>query len=433
MKSNRGMTLQLFRLLILAGICAFLFFILLHVCTGYLISKYYPGSELQLQMIENRIKNFENYISDHAIPATDTAALLNWCGRQPMVLMEIYRDNILYFNSKYVYSDPLIDHNIKTTRYDWYSYYEVLFADGPAEVLVYSDESYILNSWLTIAALILSGIVFTVIVLAGIRKTIQYIYLLCDEIQIMGSGDLEHPVTVKGNNELGLLAKELDHMRSALFYHRQNELDMIRQNQDMITSLSHDLRTPLAKLLLYTEIIQNNKYKDKLQLRRYLVRICEKGSQIKEISDHLLKYSLSQSQPQEIETLISSYRTAFYDRLSEMTDYLKAHGFPVECDIDWRETQIRYNDLFLNRILDNIVSNIDKYAEKSYPVIMRSVDTGYYIGVSVKNIQSSCCDCAESNGVGIESIRAMMRQMSGSCTIKQTETAFEITLLFPKT
>ena len=63
---------------------------------------------------------------------------------------------------------------------------------------------------------------------------------------------------------------------------------------------------------------------------------------------------------------------------------------------------------------------------------MSSVYTGHFIGVSVRNFQSSGCDCIESNGIGIESIRTMMRQMDGSCTVEQTETAFEITQLFPK-
>ena len=238
----------------LAGVCAIIFLSTILACSNLLVNKYFPGSDLQLQMTEKRIENFESYISKNNVSATDSDELMQWCDKQPMILMEIYRDGILYFNSSYSYEDPLIDQNIETPRYSWYSYYELHFADGPAEVRVYSDESYILNTWITIGAIVLSGVLFITVVLLGIRKTIRYIYLLCDEIQIMGSGDLEHPVTVKGQNELGLLAKELDQMRSALSYHGQREQAMIKQSNDMITGLSHDLRTPLTKLLLYTEI-----------------------------------------------------------------------------------------------------------------------------------------------------------------------------------
>ena len=128
------------------------------------------------------------------------------------------------------------------------------------------------------------------------------------QIQIMGSGDLEHPVTVRG---------------------------------------------------------QNDRCTDKKHLEKYLARIHEKGLQMKEISDHLLKYSLSQGMPEALIMQSTSFQSAFFDRLSELIDYLTEHGFAVECDIDWIETQIRYNDLYLNRILDNIASNINKYAEKN--------------------------------------------------------------------
>lgn len=430
MKNIRGLSLQLLKLLLLAGICAAIFFLAFTLCGKLLIRNHFPGSKLQLQMVERRIIKFQDYISDNKLAAADTAELLSWCDRQPMVLMEIYRNNILYFNSTYIYTDPLNEQNIETPRYDWYSYYNVKFADGPAEVLIYSDESYVLNSWITITATVLSGGVFFIAVFVGIRRTIRYIYLLCDEIQMMGNGDLEHPVTIRGNNEIGLLAKELDQMRSALFYHRQKEQDMIRQNNDIITRLSHDLRTPLTKMLLYTEIVESERYEDKEQLLLYLARIHEKGNQIKEISDHLLKYSLSKRESGALGVQKVSFSAALFEHLSEMADYLAENGFIIECDDNWPEMEISINELYLERILDNIASNIDKYAERACPVIIRFRQNDQYAGIMVSNRKSSGYEQSESNGVGIESIYTMMQQMKGKCMVEQSKTEYAISVLF---
>ena len=432
MKNIRGMSMQLLRLLMLAGIFSVSIFVFIHVCSDWLIQQNFYGSDVQKWMSEKRIENFRDYVSKHTISSTDTGELMSWCNKHPMVLMEIYRNNILCFNSNYTYTYPLIEQNIEMFRYDWYSYYELQFADGPAEVLIYSDESYILNKWITIAAIVFSGTLFIIFVLCGIRKTIRYIYLLCDEIQIMGGGDLEHPVTVSGSNELGMLARELDQMRSALLYHRKNEQDMIKQNNDMIICLSHDLRTPLTKLLLYTEIIQNKKYKDEQQLLQYLARIRRKCFQMKEISDHLFQYSLVQGELKTLETQSISLQNAFFERFSELTDYLSAHGFIVDCRIDWDETLINVNELLLDRILDNLISNIEKYAEKTYPVIIRPIEEKHFIGFIVKNMRTLSCEQTESSGVGIESIRTMMQQMNGICVIDQTNTMFELSILFTK-
>lgn len=432
MKNIRSMSMQLLRLIMLAGTCSILLLTGIHLCSNLLIKKSFPGSKLQLLMTEKRIEKFRDYITKNSLSATDSEDLIQWCNEQPMILMEIYRGDILCFNSYYSYANPLVEQNIKKPRYSWYSYYELLFADGPADVLVYSDESYVLNTWITIGSIILSGTLFITIILIGIRKTIRYIYLLCDEIQIMANGDLEHPISVKGQNELGMLAKELDQMRSMLYYHHQKEQDIIKQNNDMITGLSHDLRTPLTKLMLYAEIIHNDKCTDKQQLIKYLDRIHEKSLQMKEISEHLLKYSLSHRMGETAIAQKTSFHTAFFDRLSELTDYLLEYGFVVECDIDWKIIQICYNDFCLDRILDNIVSNIEKYADKTYPVLIRSVESDNSAGISIKNTLSPFYDEAESSGVGIENIRTMMQRMNGKCSVNYTKTEFEILILFPK-
>ncbi len=431
MKNIRGMSLQLLRLLMLAGTCSVILLVCVYFCSDMLIGKYFPRSGLQAYMVQKRLESFSNYIEEHDLAVTDTADLMSWCDKQPMVLMEIYRGNLLYFNSNYLYSDPLSEQNIEANRYKWHFYYEVQFSDGPADILMYSDESYILRSWSALAAVTLAGALFIVIVLIGIRQTVRYIYLLCDEIQIMGSGNLDHPVTIRGHNELGLLATNLDQMRSALLYHRQKEQEMIRQNYDMITGLSHDLRTPLTKLLLYAEIIQHGKYENKQQLLMYLQKINEKCSQMEEITNHLMRYSLSQSSPNMPSTRIVSFQDAFFDRLSEMASYLSLRGFTIDCSIDWSRQLICINEFYLERILDNIISNLEKYADKAFPVEIRFIRNDRCAGIAVKNVQSAHYDASQSSGVGIENVRTMMQQMNGSCTVSRIKNVFEITVLFP--
>ena len=108
-------------------------------------------------------------------------------------------------------------------------------------------------------------------------------------------------------------------------------------------------------------------------------------------------------------------------------------GFKVECSIDWTERKIYYYDQFTDRILDNMVSNLEKYADKTYPVEICSFNNGCYYGISVKNIRSHCYDKTKSNGVGIENIRNMMKDMKGKCTVRQTKNEFIISLLFCNT
>lgn len=240
---------------------------------------------------------------------------------------------------------------------------------------------------------------------------------------------MEHPVTVKGNNELALLAQGLDQMRTALLNQQKEEAALIQRNQEMITGLSHDLRTPLTKMMLYAQIIQHGKFEGEQQLQSYLKKIYEKGLQMKEISEHLLTYSLEQRSTQPPRLQIMDFRLCFYDPLSEMVDYLDQIGFQVTCDLEWPQVRVVVIDFYLRRILDNIASNLKKYADNTEPVSIRLIQHGNFVGFRFRNRKKSDSSAAGTQ-VGLKNLQTMMCQISGRSEVTTTNTHFEIRLLF---
>ena len=78
----------------------------------------------------------------------------------------------------------------------------------------------------------------------------------------MSSGDLTTPVQSAGCDEIGILAIELDSLRSALRENFLHEQEVHKSNQELIAALSHDLRTPLTILKGYLEILNLNRNPD---------------------------------------------------------------------------------------------------------------------------------------------------------------------------
>lgn len=428
MKNIRGMSLQLLRLVMQAGICSIVLLILTVQISHRLISKCFTRSELEHKMTEHRVENLMDYVADHHIAATDYIKIQQWCDKQPMVFMEIYRDNYLIFNSIYTEDTALSDQNIEINHYAWYAYYELDFEDGKAELFIYSDESYVLMTMAKIMALILSAFVFICIVLHGIRKIISYIYLLTDEILVMGSGDLNHEVTIKGENELTLLANGLEQTRKSLLAHIQKEDNMIRQNREMITSLSHDLRTPLTKIMLCVEIIQSQKYRDEKELNDYLRRTYNSSLQLKTISEHLLQYALSHEDIEKHKIRTIAFRQAFYDELSEMIDYFAGLGIETACNVEWYDNNIQIIDLNVRRILDNIVSNIEKYADRQERVTIQTAKEEGYAGLVFRN-KKMPMNNLEGHHVGLNNMQTLMTEMRGRCIVTEDED-YQVKLLF---
>ena len=128
-------------------------------------------------------------------------------------------------------------------------------------------------------------------VICYVWNRMRYVGKLKDEILIMAEGDLEHLVTVKGKDEIGILAKNLDGMRLTLDENIRREQEGIKANRDLIRSISHDLRTPMTTLYGYLEIIGQKKCSLQKQ-EEYIARCIEKVEEIRALSDKMFEYAL---------------------------------------------------------------------------------------------------------------------------------------------
>ena len=84
----------------------------------------------------------------------------------------------------------------------------------------------------------------------------KYIRKLSKEIEILEGGNLEYKITVNGKDELAALAGGLECMRESFRNQSIQEAEIVRENQKIVTQMSHDLRTPLTSIMLYTELTE---------------------------------------------------------------------------------------------------------------------------------------------------------------------------------
>ena len=86
---------------------------------------------------------------------------------------------------------------------------------------------------------------------------------------------------------------------------------------------------------------------------------------------------------------------------------------------------------YISRILDNVTSNIQKYADTNCPVIIGSVKNGNMEGFYFENRAAMQSEENESTEVGIQSIKNMMAKMGGKCIAGKENETFRLILYFP--
>ena len=425
-------------LLLAAVAVSGLFFVVINYAGEQMITKIFSDSSHIEKLSEAYIQDLQDYIDETKAASNDSEKLTEWVRKQKIVSIQVYKDEILTYDSNY--PDAAVeDAEAEGAYYEWEYYYTAEFADGTADVFLYGFFSYPLYSYAMTAEILLAVILLVAIVILGIRRPVKYIGRLKDECEILGNGNLDYQVTVQGRDELALLAQGLDNMRMALRESNEKEAELTAANRRMITEMSHDLRTPLTSLLIYTEILGKKAAKDPRQAMEYVRKIEKKARQIKRLSDNIFEYALITEETKAELGEPQTLRELFYDPLSEMTAYLGERGYTVELRPDTgsgsERRQIRVNEEYINRIMDNIVSNIEKYADKSMPVRIETIYTEEYGGLAFRNgISCSTEDRRKTEGstnIGLHNVEKMMKKMNGYFRVKQTENIFEITLIFP--
>lgn len=425
--------IQLLKLLVLSAATAGLIFICLSYAGDYVISQYcYRPDYIKKRNLEY-VEKLQRYIDEYKLHSRDSDQLYEWVKGQYVMSIRIYKDGIQVFDTEYP-EQEVWEENISINEYGWETYYTVHFADGEAKVSMQGSYAYQFYNYAMIAELILSFLLFLMFVLFGIRAKMNYIRTLSDEIEILEGGSLDYKITVKGKDELAALAESLDQMRISFLNLILSEAKIVQENQKTVTEMSHDLRTPVTSILLYTEILKKGKYSGEEQLKEYIEKIEGKARRMKQLTDHLFEYSLVTGETEIPLEEAESFSVLFYDLFSETCSYLEQREFQIELEVEWRECLLKINMDYVTRIMDNLTSNIIKYADPAKPIVLRSVYREGMAGFSILNKTAAVSRKVESTGVGIMSIHSMMKKMNGVCRVWQlcqSESSFEIEILFP--
>ena len=423
---------QLMILLVISGAVALAVFYGLNTVGENVVYYYYNHSNYSTKREKNYVAELQNYVSSNELKSSDTDELSQWVTEKAVIIsLWLYKDNALIFDSDYPDNATYSSEPAYLDENNGSRFYTIEFADGEVEAGISGVFDYQLYNYASFGQMLLAFSIFILMVLIGIRKKMEYIRKLSKEIQILEGGNLEYKITVTGKDELAALAGGLNCMRESFRRQTIQEAEIVRENQKIVTQMSHDIRTPLTSIMLYTELLKKGTYKNEEQFQEYIEKIERKTRRMKQLADNLFEYSLVSSD-QEIELEeAENEKMLFYDLFSETTSYLEQQGYQVDFLVNWNEVRLKINTDYISRILDNVTSNIQKYADKSCPVTIGSVKNGNMEGFYFENRTAALTDETKSTGVGIQSIKNMMAKMGGRCITGMENGVFRLTLYFP--
>lgn len=467
---------------LLHGLAVGIFLIvLLYFGCKYLMKQYFWQSGYLYNAEVERAGELQDYVTQNGLAATDSEELRAWAEERNIKEFTVSREDVLLFDI--TYDGELYPGAKEVSAISWRYYFAVTFSDGDANVYLYEGAVSAYYNILLGISVIVGFAACLGVFISGMQEDVRYIRQLEREVNRIREGDLTQTVTLSGSrpevetarapdgaparsrtankrnssrlggaaDELVSLAAGLDEMRRSLDERERTERELREAQKKLVLGMSHDIRTPLTGLMTYMEILKRQENEGHVS-RDYIDKAYDKILQIKGLSDQMFEYFLIDSQKEakleEPEEAIS----AFGDYLSELCGLLISKGFTVNIDsLDWQPAFVCVNTDYIGRIMNNIISNIEKYADKSQEIrleLLYEYKNGIaaaenvqeqseekseadYIKMSFTNGIAVPNQYVEGTGIGVKNISMMMNQMQGFARTEISEEQYCIALFFP--
>lgn len=308
----------------------------------------------------------------------------------------------------------------------------VQFADGQYQVSVYDFSDEPLYEVVTIATYAVAIAIFVFVMLFYHQSTIKQIIKLSHEVDQIASGNLEGHITVHSQDEIGVLAHHVDSMRYSIMREMRAEQEAWNANSDLITRMSHDIRTPLTVLLGFLELLDEGEFSQEENYRSYL-SICKKNAfQLKELADKLFQYFLVFGHRDCGLNLELTDAQVLLDQLiGEHEVLLLEQGWQIENQRLPSHVLVQVDPVYVKRLFDNLFSNIEKHADPSQPVSIVQQVEGDCVRVSLHNFVPHNPNPVESTNIGLKTCERIVQQMGGVFFSQKEEREFTVKLTVP--
>ena len=407
--------------------------IALIVAVSFFALCYYVGRHIVYQEarrgVDGRVvEKLRQYVEENNVKTTDSEELMYWSRKIGETGIEVFADEQLVFSS--VFDMSKRDYTIVETARDKERAIRVRFADRAADVLFYKYHG-LFTKILLIGAM-LSLLLFFGIVVIGIRREVDYIHKINEEIHILEGGDLTREIKIKGSSEIATLAESVNEFRKSL----QAQLSTIERlessNRLMAAEIAHDLRTPLTSLMMYLDFAQGEIRGKEPQAEEYLSKAREKSVRLKSLIDQNFDYVTMKGYFTKEKQAVPAY-DVLSGYIGDILTYLEGEGFHVRSDVSYGNSSIIIQREGIGRVFSNIVSNITKYAERDEEVFISCREREEYVEIRfVNTVRVFEEGKPESTGFGYRIIKRLMEEMDGEYIAKEADGIYTTDLRFVK-
>lgn len=243
-----------------------------------------------------------------------------------------------------------------------------------------------------VAQILFSGALLIIFICAALtmwvyRSILRPLSKLQEATRKIRDGNLDFTLEVEEDDEIGELCQDFEEMRMRLKENAAEKVQYDIENKELISNISHDLKTPITAIKGYVEGIMDGVASSPEKLDKYIRTIYNKANDMDRLIDELTFYS-------KIDTNKIPYT---FSKLN-VDSYFRDCAEEVGLDMESRNIELGYFNYVnedvqiiadaeqLKRVINNIISNSVKYLDKPKGIInIRIKDVGDFIQVEIED------------------------------------------------
>ena len=229
---------------------------------------------------------------------------------------------------------------------------------------------------------------------------ISPIHKLQEAAQNVEEGNLNFEIKPEKDDEMGRLMQAFEKMRIRLRDNAEEKLKSDRESKELISNISHDLKTPITAIKGYVEGIRDGVADTPEKMEKYIGTIYNKANEMDTLINELTLYAK-----------IDTNRIPYNFAPLSVNDYFNDCAEDIEMELDSKNVEFGYFNYVegdqkiiadpeqLKRVINNIVSNSLKYMEREHGLINLRVKG--YLSIRVRDVGDFIQVELEDNGKGI--------------------------------
>lgn len=270
-----------------------------------------------------------------------------------------------------------------------------------------------------------------------------------ESIQKIESGELDYKLDTSEftGRELAI-SKSINNISEGLSKAIAEQVKSERMKADLITNVSHDIKTPLTSIINYIDLIKRENI-DNDNLKKHLKVLEQKSHHLKNLTEDLVEASKVSSGNVSVELMDIDFVEMIQQTNGEFEEKYEEKGLGIVFEVPGDKMLIRADGRHLWRVLENIYSNIYKYALARSRVYMELKEEGETIEFMIKNVSEKPLNISpeelterfvrgdvarttEGSGLGLSIAKSLTTLQGGEFAIQIDGDLFKVLLKFRK-